>query len=152
MTRWSRPFHVHAMAHQTRVLHRESNLRKVSLLERGPEMVAKTCLVVPGPKSIRASCKVLLQAQKASKSTCALFLVPEDMLSDTDTRDFFHAYCKRGETYRHGPMFRKGPEEPWLHLNQAVHEFWMDPDALCTGPPGSVPEAENANESPDQGV
>ena len=71
MTRWSRPFHLHAMAHQTRVLHREKNLRQVSLLQRGPEVIAKACLVVPGPKSIRSACKALLQAQKASKSTCA---------------------------------------------------------------------------------
>ena len=27
-------------------------------------------------------------------------------------------------------MFRKGEDKPWLHLNQVVHEFWMDPDML----------------------
>ena len=130
MQRWSRPFHVHAMAHKTRVLHREKSLRSINMWQRGSEIIAKACLVVPGPKSLRTACKAILRAQKASKSTCALFLVPEDMLGDTDTKDFFHAYCKRGESYRCGPMFRKGEDQPWLHLNQAVHEFWMDPDAL----------------------
>ena len=75
-----------------------------------------------------------MAAQQASASSCALFLIPEDMLGDTVVRDFVHAYCKRGESYRCGPMFRKGENEPWLHLNQAVHEFWLDPD------PEDVPE------------
>ena len=64
--RWSSPFHVHSMTHQTRVLHREKSLRTVDLWQHGAEIVAKACLVVPGPKSIRTACKAVLRAQKAS--------------------------------------------------------------------------------------
>ena len=126
--RWSRPFHIHSMAGQTRVLLREPRLLKRTLLERRAEAVAKACLIVPSHRSLKGACKAMVRAQQASTSSCALFLVTEDMLRDTQTRDFFHAYCKRGESYRCGPMFRKGETEPWLHLNQAVHEFWLDPD------------------------
>ena len=37
-----------------------------------------------------------------------------------------HAYCQKGETYRYGPLFRRRGEHDWMHLNQAVHEFWFD--------------------------
>ena len=72
----------------------------------------------------------MLKAQQESWSSCELVLVPEDMLQEPDMKDFFHAYCVKGESYRSEPIFRKGDGKPWLHLNQVVHEFWMDPYPL----------------------
>ena len=123
--RWSRPFHLHSMAGQTRILSREPRLLKRSLKDRGAEIIVKACLVVPSPRSVRKACEAMVAAQQALDSSCALFLISEDMLG---VKDFVHAYCKRGESYRCEPMFRKGEDEPWIHLNQAVHEFWLDPD------------------------
>ena len=57
--------------------------------------------------------------------------MPEDLNQLPEVREFLHAYCQRGESYRHGPLFRRVGEEEWLHLNQTVHEYWLDAVKVC---------------------
>lgn len=80
----------------------------------------------PGQKSVRKLCQGLLKAQQLRPSTSALLLVPDDMLGEKGVREFLHAYCLKGETFRGGPLFRRRGCENWMHLNQAVHEYWFD--------------------------
>ena len=39
---------------------------------------------------------------------------------------FLHTYCQKGEVYRYGRLFRRVGCPEYLHLNQAVTEYWFD--------------------------
>ena len=126
-SRWTRPFDVHCMGSQTRVLSNEKSDVRLPLWKRPRICLDHACLVVPGPASVKKTCEVLLKAQRRCPSTSALLLLPEDLSQRPGVKDFLHAYCQRGEAYRYGPLFRKEGDKEWLHLNQAVHEYWFDP-------------------------
>ena len=68
----------------------------------------------------------LLELRQAAPTTSALLLLPEDYINSDEVKTFLHAYCQRGEVYRYGNLFRRPTESSYMHLNQAVTEFWFD--------------------------
>ena len=75
-----------------------------------------------------ATLKQILVSKQKNPNLAVLLLIPQSLLEKESVRTFVHAYAERGETYRQGPLFRKIGSTEWLQLNQAVHEFWVDPD------------------------
>lgn len=124
--RWTRPFSAHVMGGHSRLLYQEKELKSTPIWKRSAVMPGQAILAVPGPQTVRKLCQSLLKAQHARPTTSALLLIPEDMVNQKGVKEFLHAYCLQGETFRGGPLFRRQGAEHWLHLNQAVHEFWFD--------------------------
>ena len=124
--RWTRPFTAHAMGGSSRILRQEKEMREMPMWMRPRKLAGHSILALPGHQTVKKLCKSLLKAQQFQPSTSALLLIPEDMLGIQGVREFLHAYCLKGETFRGGPLFRRRGSESWMHLNQAVHEFWFD--------------------------
>ena len=124
--RWTRPFSAHAMGGHSRFLYHERDLKDTPMWKRASAVAGQAVLAVPGPQTVRKLCQSLLKAQHAHASTSALLLIPEDMMNMKAVKEFLHAYCLKGETFRGGPLFKRKGADHWLHLNQAVHEFWFD--------------------------
>ena len=92
-----------------------------------PKLENRTMVIIPSPSSVKATLKRVLQTSRRSPETAVLFLVPQTLLENNDVDTFMHAYATRGETYRQGPLFRKVGTTEYMQLNQAVHEYWLDP-------------------------
>ena len=91
------------------------------------QLNTRTMLIIPSPKSIRATLKRVIAATRKSPETAVLFLLPQSLMENEEVSTFMHAYASRGETYRQGPLFKRVGTQHYLQLNQAVHEFWLDP-------------------------
>ena len=92
-----------------------------------PKLRDRTMLIIPSRKSIRATLKRILTATQKSPETAVLVLLPQVLLEQDDVGTFMHAYASRGETYRQGALFKEVGAKEYMQLNQAVHEFWIDP-------------------------
>ena len=92
-----------------------------------PKLKHRSMLIIPSAKSVQATLRRVMKATQLSQETAALLLVPQALLDIPEVSTFLHAYAERGETYRQGPRFREVGKTEWLQINQAVHEFWINP-------------------------
>ena len=92
-----------------------------------PKLKHRAMLIIPSAKSVQATLRRVMKATQRSQETAALLLVPQALLDIPEVSTFLHAYAERGETYNQGPRFREVGKTDWLQINQAVHEFWINP-------------------------
>ena len=92
-----------------------------------PKLQDRTMLIIPSRKSIKATLQRILAGTQRSPETAVLILLPQVLLEQEDVATFVHAYASRGETYRQGALFKEVGAKEYMQLNQAVHEFWIDP-------------------------
>ena len=127
-SKWSRGFDVKGTAGVFRSLSSAKSSPAKWLPSPTPTVLeGKTILFIPSPKTILHSLKRILDAKKRNKHTAILCLVPQSLLEKNEVRTFMHAYASKGTTYAQGPLFKEVGAQHFLQLNQALHEFWIDP-------------------------
>ena len=128
--RWNRGFDTIGTGGVYRLLKRSSPLKPQTWVPNKAiaKMRDRTMIVIPSPKSVKATLRRVLDMKTNSPGTAVLMLVPQTLMDDELVSTFMHAYAERGETYRQGPLFREIGQSAWLQLNQAVHEFWVNPE------------------------
>ena len=63
-----------------------------------------------------------------NKQTEILCLIPQSLLEKQPVQTFMYAYASKGTTYTQGPLIKEVGAQHFMQLNQALHEFWIDPD------------------------
>lgn len=114
-----------AQAGKTKRAHHEAEYRGIPFGVQG-RGGGEATLIIPAAKRIKETMRMLLKLRSDSPTTSALLLLPEDYINSDEIKTFLHAYCQRGEVYRYGNLFRRSTETNYMHLNQAVTEFWFD--------------------------
>ena len=70
--------------------------------------------------------RALLSLRELNQATSALLMIPLEYIRSHQARTFLHAYCQKGEVYRHGTLFKRPGSNEYLHLNTPIAEFWFD--------------------------
>ena len=125
VTRWGREFTLESQAGRTREVGKDPWYRKVILGDRG-RGAGHAIFSIPSAKQLDQVLQSLLDLRQRNKYTSALLLIPTEYVVSDDIKTFLHAYCQKGEVYRYGKLFKRSREGPYLHLNQAVTEYWFD--------------------------
>lgn len=119
--RWDRPFSMHVQAGRTKHLRTDSNYLRRSL-GKGDHGQGEALFILPSATRVQATLQALLDLRKKDVTTSALLLLPEDYTESAEVKTFLHAYCRQGEVYRYGKLFKRTVDGPYLHLNQSFTE------------------------------
>ena len=124
-TRWGRSFTMQAQAGRTKQLGKEVRYLNHGLGKRGRGL-GEALFIIPAASKLDSTLNTLLSLRQRNVTTSALLLLPENYTVSDDVKTFLHAYCQQGEVYRYGKLFKRTPEGPYMHLNQAFTEYWFD--------------------------
>ena len=126
-TRWVRDFKSVVQGGAIKKLGASGDYRPTSV-DGGPAAKGEATLFLPRPGKVLQMLKGVYSMRDQDPRTAALFLMPAEYMHSEDVQLFLHACCQKGETYRYGTLFRRSGSTDWLQLNQAVTEYWLDPN------------------------